>query len=124
METAFDKVNLADKFAAFDDHWSPKIVGRLDDYDIKLVKLEGDFVWHKHDDEDEMYLVVDGAMDIEFRDRTVTLQAGEFLVVPKGIEHKPQAGAECRVLLFERAGVVNTGDAAENDMTVRQPERI
>jgi len=119
-----DKVNLAQKFAAFADHWSPKIVGRLDDYDIKLVKLAGEFVWHKHDDEDEMFLVVDGAMDIDFRDRSVTLEAGEFLVVPKGVEHKPHATDECQVLLFERAGVVNTGDAGETDLTVRQPERI
>jgi len=119
-----DKVNLADKFAQFDDHWSPKVAGELDDYEIKLVKLQGDFVWHKHDDVDEMFLVVDGAMAIEFRDRTVNLEAGEFLVVPKGVEHKPQAQAECSAMLFERKGITNTGDAAPSALTQRQPERI
>ncbi len=124
MDKTVDKVNLAAKFAAFDAHWSPKVVGEIDDYEIKLVKLAGDFVWHKHDDVDEMFLVIDGAMDIEFRNRTVTLQNGEFLVVPKGVEHKPSAASECRVMLFERKGVINTGDAAESAQTVRQPERI
>ena len=119
-----DKVNLAQKFSTFADHWSPKVAGQLDDYEIKLVKLEGDFVWHKHDDCDEMFLVVDGHLDIDFRDRSVGLDAGEFVVVPKGTEHMPRAGQECQVLLFERAGVVNTGDAEESALTVRQPERI
>jgi mannose-6-phosphate isomerase-like protein (cupin superfamily) len=119
-----DKVNLAEKFAQFDDHWSPKVAGELDDYEIKLVKLQGDFVWHKHDDVDEMFLVVSGAMEIEFRDRSVTLKAGEFLVVPKGVEHKPHAEAECSAMLFERKGVTNTGDAAESDLTQREVERI
>lgn len=119
-----DKVNLAAKFAAFDDHWSPKVAGALDDYEIKLVKLAGDFVWHKHDDADEMFLVIEGEMQIAFRDRSVTLRSGEFLVVPKGVEHKPHADNECSVMVFERAGVVNTGDAAESALTQRQTERI
>lgn len=118
-----DKVNLAEKFALFSEHWSPKVVGELDDYEIKLVKLQGDFVWHKHDAEDELFLVVEGDMTIQLRDRDVELRAGEFFVVPKGIEHKPIAEKECRVLLFERKGVVNTGDA-ESDKTVKKLERI
>ncbi len=118
-----EKVNLAEKFALFSEPWSPKVVGELDDYEIKLVKLQGDFVWHKHDAEDELFLVVEGEMTIQLRDRDVELRAGEFFVVPKGIEHKPFAEQECRVLLFERKGVLNTGDA-ESDKTVKELERI
>jgi len=117
------KVNLRDKLALFSDHWSPKVVDAVDDYEIKLVKVQGDFVWHQHDDEDELFLFMEGQRNIAFRDRTVTLGAGEFLVVPKGVEHRPSADAECHVLLFERRGVVNTGDAA-SDLTVRELERI
>ncbi len=106
-----DKVNLAEKFARFSDLWSPKVVGQLDGYEIKLVKVAGEFVWHKHDDADEMFLIVDGSLTIQLRDRDVALEAGEFFVVPRGVEHCPVAVAECRVLLLERAGVVNTGDA-------------
>ena len=119
-----DKVNLAEKFAAFSEHWSPRVVGEVDDYEIKLVKVQGDFVWHKHDAEDELFLVVDGALDIELRDRTVTLGPGEFFVVPKGTEHRPRADRECRILLLERRGVINTGDAEEGALTVRAPKRI
>lgn len=112
-----DPVNLAAKFAEFSERWSPKIVGRVDDYDVKIVKLEGEFVWHKHDDEDEMFLVVDGEMSIEMRDRKVSLTAGEMFVVPRGVEHKPFAERECQALLFERRGVVNTGDAPASALT-------
>jgi len=119
-----DKVNLAEKFALFDERWSPKIVGGIDDYDIKLAKLEGEFVWHKHDREDELFLVVDGHLSIELRDRTVELDAGELFVVPKGVEHRPRADVECRVLLLERAGVLNTGDAAESALTRHSLDRI
>ena len=119
-----DKVNLAEKFSLFDDRWSPKLVGELDDYDIKLAKLEGEFVWHKHDGDDELFLVVDGRLTIDFRDRTVDLAAGEFLVVPKGVEHRPRAECECRVLLLERAGVVNTGDAPAGALTRHTLDRI
>ncbi len=119
-----EKVNLAEKLAQFDDHWSPKVAGQLDDYEIKLVKLQGDFVWHKHDDADEMFMVVDGSMDIAFRHKTITLNTGEFLVVPKGVEHKPYAEHACSAMLFERKGVINTGDAEEGDLTRRQLERI
>ena len=119
-----DKVNLAEKLAAFSEHWSPKVVGELDDYEIKLVKVQGDFVWHKHDDEDELFLVIEGQLDIEMRDRAITLGPGEFFVVPKGTEHKPHAAAECLALLLEKRGVINTGDAETGDLTVSEPERI
>jgi mannose-6-phosphate isomerase-like protein (cupin superfamily) len=119
-----EKVNLAEKFALFDERWNPKLVGVLDDYDIKLVKLEGEFVWHKHDDEDEMFLVVNGQLSMDFRDRTVELGQGEFLVVPKGVEHRPRADRECQVLLLERKGVVNTGDAPEGELTRSTLDRI
>ncbi len=118
-----DKVNLAEKFAQFSAHWTPKIVGTLDDYEIKLVKIQGEFVWHQHENEDELFLVVDGAMVIALRDRDVRLEAGEFFVVPKGVEHKPVAEDECKILLFERKGLVNTGDV-ESELTVAAPERI
>ncbi len=117
------KVNLAEKFALFDDQWSPKVVGAVDDYEIKLVKLQGDFVWHSHEDDDEMFLVVGGHLTIHLRDGDVDLEPGEFFVVPKGVEHQPAAAAECQVLLFERKGVINTGDA-QDVRTVHQPERL
>ena len=119
-----EKVNLAGKFALFDERWSPKIVGSIDDYDIKLVKLEGEFVWHKHDEEDELFLVVNGKLSMDFPDRTVELGQGEFLVVPKGVEHRPRAARECQVLLLERKGVVNTGDAPDGELTRHSLDRI
>lgn len=119
-----DKVNLADKLACFTETWSPKIVGDLDDYHIKLVKIEGDFVWHAHDNEDEMFFVIDGEMDMDFRDRRVTLGPGEFIVVPKGTEHKPHADGPCSIMLLERAGVVNTGDVPESALTAGTGERL
>lgn len=119
-----EKVNLSAKFSLFDDRWNPRLVGVLDNYEIKLVKLEGEFVWHKHDEEDELFLVVGGAMTIDFRDRAVDLQEGEFLVVPKGVEHRPRAERECQVLLLERAGVMNTGDAPAGELTRHSVDRI
>jgi mannose-6-phosphate isomerase-like protein (cupin superfamily) len=104
-------INLAEKFAKFSEHWSPKIVARMNDYEFKLVKLQGEFVWHSHADTDEVFIVVDGEMTLHFRDGDVRLRAGEMFVVPKGVEHKPSAAAECRVMLVETAGTVNTGDA-------------
>ncbi len=118
-----EKVNIAEKFALFSDLWSPKVVGRLDDYEIKLAKIEGEFIWHKHDDDDEMFLVVAGGVTIELRDRDVTLKAGEFFVVPRGVEHRPVAKQECQILLFERAGVAHTGDTV-SDITVHEYEHI
>ena len=118
------RINLADKLAAFGDHWSPKVVETVDGYDVKLVKLRGDFVWHKHDDEDELFLVLKGRFRMDFRDRQVDVATGEMIVVPKGVEHKPFADEECEVLLLERQGVVNTGDAAPSALTRARTERI
>lgn len=109
-------VNLADKFALFAETWSPKIVAQLNDYDMKVVRLEGDFVWHSHDDTDELFLVVDGTLTIQMRDRDVVVRAGELFVVPRGVEHCPRADNEVRALLIEPRGVVNTGDAG-GDLT-------
>jgi len=118
-----DKVSLAQSFARFDDHWAPKLVGAVDDYDVKLVKVQGEFTWHKHDEEDEFFFVVGGRLTIQLRDRDVDLDEGEFFVVPKGVEHCPKADNEARVMLFERRGVVNTGDVREA-RTVLEPERL
>ena len=118
-----DKVNLANKFVRFTDLWSPKVVGQIDGYEIKLVKVAGEFVWHKHDDADEMFLIVDGDLTIQLRDRDVALEAGEFFVVPRGVEHRPVAKQECQILLFERAGVAHTGDTV-SDITVHEYEHI
>jgi mannose-6-phosphate isomerase-like protein (cupin superfamily) len=104
-------VNLENKFARFSEHWSPKIIARLNDYHVKAVKLQGEFVWHKHDQTDELFLVTKGSLVIRFRDHEVTLGPGELPVVPKGVEHLPVAEEECEVLLIEPAGTVNTGDA-------------
>lgn len=124
MNVQVNKVNLADKFATFNEHWSPKIVGEVDDFDVKIVKIEGDFVWHSHEEEDEMFLVLDGGFDMRFRDKTVHLDAGEMIVVPKGVEHMPSAPKECHVMIFERRGVVNTGNASPNELTAGTGERI
>jgi mannose-6-phosphate isomerase-like protein (cupin superfamily) len=117
------KVNLADKFALFADHWSPKVVGELNGQQVKLVKFAGEFVWHSHAAEDELFLVVAGSFRMEFRDRTVHLSAGEFLIVPRGVEHRPVADAEVQVLLFEPATTLNTGDVRD-ERTVERLERV
>ncbi len=104
------KINLAQKLSLFSDYWNPRIVGELNGQHVKLVKLNGEFVWHKHDDEDELFLVIDGNLKIEFRDKIVHLAPNEFLIVPKGIEHRPVADEEVSVLLFEPASTLNTGD--------------
>ena len=117
------KVNLREKLALFHDHWSPRIVGELNGQHVKLVKFQGEFVWHQHEHEDELFLVVKGRFRMEYRDRHVWLEEGEFLIVPRGVEHRPVAEEEVHVLLFEPAGTRNTGDV--NDAkTVHEPERI
>ncbi len=116
-----EKVDLAEKFARFSEQWKPKIVGSFDDYHVKVAKVQGEFIWHSHHDEDELFMVVDGRLTIHFRDRDVELVPGEFLVVPKGVEHKPSAAEECQILMIERKGTVNTGDMENSSMTV-QPE--
>jgi mannose-6-phosphate isomerase-like protein (cupin superfamily) len=118
-----EKVNVAQKLALFDEHWSPKIVGELNGQHVKLVKFLGEFVWHHHDDEDEMFLVVDGRFKMEFRDREVWLEEGEFIVVPRGIEHRPVAEREVSVMLFEPASVLNMGNVTD-EMTVAELDRI
>lgn len=117
------KVNLEEKLSLFSSHWDPKIVGELNGQHVKLVKFEGAFVWHRHEVEDELFLVLRGEFDMEFRDRTVRVRQGEFLVVPRGTEHRPVAERETHVLLFEPASTVNTGDAG-GSRTVARPERI
>jgi mannose-6-phosphate isomerase-like protein (cupin superfamily) len=105
------KVNIQEKLSLFSDYWNPRIVGELNGQHVKLVKLKGAFVWHKHDNEDELFYVVDGLLKIEFRDNIVELTAGEFLIVPRGTEHRPVAEEEVSILLCEPAGTLNTGDA-------------
>ena len=104
-------ISLAEKLAKFRDHWAPRVIAEMNDYQLKLVKFQGDFVWHRHDDTDEVFLVLNGEMEIEFRDGAVILGAGELFVIPKGREHITRASSECHALLIEPRGVVNTGDA-------------
>ncbi len=118
-----DKVTLLSKFSQLHEHWQPHIAGELNGQLIKLVKFRGQFVWHHHDHEDEMFLVVKGSFRIEFRDKTVTIGEGEFIVVPRGVEHKPVADEECWVMLFEPASTLNTGNVV-NERTVRQLKRV
>ncbi len=118
-----DKVNINQKLALFSAHWSPKIVGELNGQHVKLVKFKGEFVWHKHDNEDELFLVVHGQFTMEFRDKSVLLKENEFLIVPRGVEHRPVAVEEVSVLLFEPASTLNTGDA-KSDMTTYTVEKI
>lgn len=106
-----EAINLRNKLDKFSEHWAPKVIARMNDYHLKLVKLHGRFVWHKHDETDEVFIVVDGNLVIEFRDGSVALSSGEMYVVPKGVEHRPFAEEECSILLIEPAGTVNTGDA-------------
>ena len=121
MASSHAVVNLQEKFAKFSDHWSPKIVGALNDLHIKAVKVKGEFVWHSHDDTDELFLVITGSLVIRMRDGEVSVGAGEFFVVPRGVEHMPVAEQECDVLLFEPAGTVNTGDAGGERTVASEP---
>ena len=118
-----EKVNLAGKFSAFSEHWSPKIVGELNGQQVKLAKLLGEFDWHHHDAEDELFLVVHGRLTIRLRERDVVLEEGEFLIVPAGVEHQPVAEQEAHILLFEPASTVNTGNL-NNERTVTTLERL
>jgi len=117
------KVNLSQKFEEFREHWSPKIAGEVNDSYVKLVKFQGDFVWHKHESEDEMFLVVRGRFTMRFRDRDVVLEENEFLIVPKGMEHCPVADEEAHVLLFEPKTTLNTGNVV-NERTIAELDRI
>jgi mannose-6-phosphate isomerase-like protein (cupin superfamily) len=116
-------INFADKLSKFSDLWSPKVIAEMNDYQFKLAKLEGEFVWHNHPDTDEVFIVIEGSMKIEIEDGVVELSAGEMYVVPKGVMHKPSAEKECQIMLVEPRGVVNTGEAdsdltAENDVWI------
>ena len=119
----YQPVNFENKFSLFKDHWSPKIIARMNNIQFKLVKFQGEFVWHRHEDTDETFMVMEGQMGIDFRDGRVILNAGEMFVVPKGVEHKRFADKECKIMLVEPAGVVNTGEAdseltADNDVWI------
>jgi mannose-6-phosphate isomerase-like protein (cupin superfamily) len=103
-------INLDEKFSKFSEHWSPKIIAQMNDYRFKLVKFQGEFVWHDHSDTDEVFIVLAGSMTIHFRDGAVSVGAGEMFVIPRGVEHKTSARAECRAMLVEKAGTVNTGE--------------
>ena len=118
-----EKVNIAEKFRLFDEHWSPKIAGEVGDSYVKLVKFRGDFVWHRHETEDEMFLVIKGSITIRLRDGDVQLGEGEFVVIPRGVEHLPVAEEEAHVLLFEPKTVLNTGDV-RNERTRPELQRI
>ena len=118
-----EKVNLREKLALFADHWSPKVVGELNGQQVKLVKFQGPFLWHHHDNEDELFLVVKGRLVIKLRDRDITLDEGEFAIIPKGVEHKPVAEQEAHILLLEPKGTLNTGNVRD-EKTVEQLERI
>tara|TARA_B100001113_G_C21090070_1_gene613904 strand:+ start:1183 stop:1542 length:360 start_codon:yes stop_codon:yes gene_type:complete len=118
-----EKINIKQKLELFSEHWSPKIISELNDYQIKLVKIKDSFVWHSHEDTDELFLVIEGSMKIEFKEETIELNEGEMYVVPKGIEHRPFAENECKIMLIEPKGVINTGEnkgelTAENDIWI------
>lgn len=119
----YSAINLKDKLDKVSGHWSPRVIAEMNDYQFKLVKIQGEFVWHDHRETDEVFLVIEGHMAIQFRDGRVELKAGEMFVVPKGVEHKPEASSECKIMLIEPRGVVNTGEAggsytAKNDVWV------
>jgi mannose-6-phosphate isomerase-like protein (cupin superfamily) len=118
-----EKINIAEKLSLFNDHWNPRIIGELNGQQVKAAKLKGEFVWHHHDQEDELFLVVKGVLKMELRDKTVFIHPGEFLIVPKGVEHKPVAEEEVELLLFEPASTLNTGNL-ENEQTKKVLQRI
>ena len=118
-----DAINLKEKLTGFSDRWSPKLVGELDGYHVKLAKIEGDFVWHAHEGEDELFLVVDGRFRMDYRDRQVWVEPGEMVIVPKGVEHKPYAPDVCSILLIEKATTDHTG-GVDDPRRVENPERI
>ncbi len=117
------KVSIGEKLAEFDTHWDPKIVGELNGQCVKLVKFEGEFVWHRHADEDELFVVIRGRFEMQYRDRSEMLEEGEFVIVPSGVEHRPVAEKEVHVMVFEPCSTVNTGNV-RNERTVDDPERL
>ena len=122
-ETSMSKVNIGEKLARFQEHWSPKVVAQVNDTEVKLVKLQGEFVWHHHDREDELFLVLKGRLLMQFRDRDEWIEEGEFIVVPQGVEHRPVAPEEVHLMLIEPRGTLNTGNVV-NERTVIAPDTI
>jgi mannose-6-phosphate isomerase-like protein (cupin superfamily) len=118
-----EKVNLAEKLSLFSEHWSPRIIGELNGQEVRIAKVQGEFIWHSHEDADELFLVIDGRLTIELRDREVVLEPGELFVVPRGVEHKPVAEEETSILMVETAGTKNTGEVTE-ERTIETLERI
>lgn len=118
-----EKVNLAEKLSLFSDYWNPKVVGELNGQLIKLVKFKGEFVWHHHDHEDELFYVVKGSFDMQMRDKTITINEGEFIIIPRGVEHRPVANEEVEVMLFEPASTLNTGNR-QNEKTRISLDRL
>tara|TARA_B100000287_G_C20026131_1_gene540559 strand:- start:30 stop:389 length:360 start_codon:yes stop_codon:yes gene_type:complete len=118
-----EKINLAAKLSLFSEHWTPKVIAEMNDYQFKLAKVHGEFVWHQHEETDETFIILDGELKIEFRDRIMHLSAGEMVVVPKGVEHRPVADKECHILLIEPKGVVNTG-GEEGELTAPNDDWI
>ena len=116
-------INLKEKFSLFKEYWNPKIVGELNGQYVKLAKLKGEFVWHKHENEDELFMVVKGKLTIRLKERDIELEEGEFYIIPRGVEHLPVAEEECHVIIFEPKSVLNTGNR-KNEKTVEKPERI
>jgi len=120
---SIEKVNIAHKLEQINDTWNPRIVGELNDQHVKLVKADGEFVWHKHDDEDEMFLVIKGNFYMALRDKTVHVKPGEFIIIPRGVEHKPFTEGEAEIMLFEPATTLNTGNI-KNELTKENLQRI
>ena len=118
-----EKVNIAEKFSLFNDYWNPRIIGELNGQHIKIVKIEGEFVWHLHEKEDEMFLVISGILKIEFRDKIIEIKLNEFIIVPKGVEHKPVADSEVLIMLFEPNTTINTGNS-KGELTRVNLEKI
>ena len=123
MTKELNKINLKEKLSKFSDHWSPRVIAEMNNYQFKLVKIKDDFVWHSHEDTDEVFIVIDGKMNIEFEDKTILLEEGEMFVVPRGVKHKPYSEEECKIMIVEPKGVVNTGKeggelTADNDVWI------
>jgi len=118
-----NKINLSEKFGLFTEHWSPKIIGELNGQQVKLAKFQGEFIWHKHDEEDELFYVIKGSFQMELRDKTIEMNEGDMLVVPKGVEHRPVADKEVWVMLFEPASTLNTGNVVD-EKTKKTLEKI
>lgn len=118
-----NKINLKDKLERIDEYWSPRVVGELNGQEVKLAKVKGEFVWHRHELADELFLVVSGALTLHLRDRTVALGEGDLFIVPRGVDHRPVADGEAHVLLFEPKGTLNTGNV-RNERTIERPEKI